>query len=331
MLALPALWLMAGLCPVALRAEGIFNTVRVEGRNYVNVADLVRFYGFDRSWKQEGVNIVLHSKFRRCQFRINNRECWVNGVRIWLNDAPLEARSSLLLSEVDVLKTLDPIFRPWSVRGDAVRTVMIDPGHGGEDHGTQGWRGSQEKQLTLDLAVRVERCLRLAGFQTLMTRRSDTYISLEDRSDLANASRADLLISLHFNSAKPNTHPRGVETYCLTPVGLSSTGSIRRRFGIGDFGEEPGNHFDRNNVLLAYLVQQRIIGTLKGVEDRGIKRARFYVIKATERPSILVEGGFLSNPQEEQRLLTAEHRDRLAGAIVKGVQQYAAALAAGQH
>ncbi len=304
-----------------------FNTVRVEGRNYINLSDFCRYYGF-ASVKQNGLEIVLTGKFKRIQLRINSRECSVNWVRVWLNDAILETRNSILLSEVDVRKSLDPVLRAWSVPRRPVKTIMIDPGHGGEDQGTSGYRGSLEKRLSLDMAGRVEKRLREAGFETIMTRRRDTYVSLEDRSELANSSEADLFLSLHFNSAKPNTQPKGIETYCLTPVGLGSTGSIRRRLGMGDFGEEAGNRFDSHNMLLAYVVQQKILKAIPEAEDRGVKRARFFVIKATELPSILVENGFLSNPTEEKKILAPAYRDRLATAIVEGVKRYAAIMGA---
>jgi len=302
---------------------GTFNTVRVDGRNYVNLADFVRFYEFDKNWQQNNMSVSLKSKYKwkKCQFTINSRECLINGIRIWLNESPLEYRNSILLPEVDVLKTLDPILRSWAIPEQNVKTIMIDPGHGGEDQGAQSSRAT-EKRLTLDLAARVEKLLREEGFRTLMTRRSDTYVSLEDRSELANASEADVFLSLHFNSAKPSSQPKGIETYCLTPVGLSSTGSIRRRLGIGDFGEEPGNRFDQHNMLLAYLIHQKLLATIPEAEDRGIKRARFFVIKAVEHPSILVENGFLSNPTEEKQILSSLYRDRLAAGIVAGVKRY---------
>lgn len=310
-------------CGASRAAEGLFNTVRVGGRNYVNVADVVRFYRFEGNWRQAGLDVTLRSKARVFRFRVNNRECFVNNVRLWLNDAPIEARNSLLLSEVDVEKTLDPIFRPWAVRKLPVRTVMLDPGHGGEDQGTTGTRRSLEKHYTLDLAARVERLLRAAGMRTLMTRRRDAYVSLEDRADMANSSDADLFVSLHLNSAKPARGPHGFETYCLTPAGMSSTGALTRRFGLGRFAEEPGNRNDRNNMLLAFLIQQGATAQVREVEDRGVKRARFHVIRATRIPAVLVEGGFLSNPEEEKRLMTAAYRQRLAETIANGILRYA--------
>lgn len=317
--------ILGGAVPsLAASVKPEFNTVRVAGRNYVNLADFIACYQFKTPPKRNNQTFWLSSKSQTFRFTLNNRESFYNGVRLWLNDSPLEHRSSILLSELDVRKTLDPLIRPWAVPRYPVKTIMIDPGHGGEDKGTRGFRGTQEKIMTLDLAARVERLLRKAGFRTLMTRRRDTYVSLEDRSQLANASEADLFLSLHFNSAKPNQQPRGIETYCLTPAGMTSTGSIRERWGMGKLTEEAGNRFDLNNMLLGYLVQQRLLKVMTETEDRGVRRARFFVIRATEKPSILVEGGFLSNPVEEKRILTSEYRDRLAVAIVEGVKRYSA-------
>ncbi len=311
--------------PVHADDEGTFNTVRVEGRNYINLADFTRFYGFSKRSQQDKV-ITLRSRTRKLQLTLDSTQCRLNGITIWLNDAPMEHRSSVLLSETDVRKTLDPILRPWTIPRRRVKMVMIDPGHGGQDPGTHG-RRTTEKFLALDLATRLDKRLRDAGFETLLTRRNDTFVSLEDRSDLANASDADIFVSIHFNTAntddKPNPKPHGIETFCLTPVGVSSTNSIRRRLGLGDFSAEPGNRFDTQNMILAFLVQQRIMSILPSAEDRGIRRARFFVIKATERPSILVENGYLSNPAEEKRILSAKYRDTLAAGIVEGIKRYA--------
>ncbi|MDD2708222.1 MAG: N-acetylmuramoyl-L-alanine amidase [Verrucomicrobiae bacterium] len=307
-------------------AEPVFNTVTVNGRNYVNLADFVRFYQFDRKWRQNGPNLNLVSKYRHLQLRLNSRECFCNGIKLWLNDPPLESRSSILMPEVDIRRTLDPILRAWAVPRRPVRTIMIDPGHGGEDRGASSRNGTHEKNLTLDLANRVKRLLKEAHFRILMTRRSDDYVSLEDRAEMFNSSKADLFVSLHMNSAKPNPTPRGIETYCLTPAGLSSTGAIRRRWGIGRFDEEKGNRFDTQNMLLAYLVQQKAVSGISEAEDRGIKRARYLVLKNAGKPAVLIEAGFLSNSTEEKRLLDPKYRQKLAASIVEGLKLYAAIM-----
>jgi len=310
----------------ALHAENsLFNTVRVEGESYVNLSDFTRYYHLTVA-SQQNLDLILSSKTRKMKLRINSRECTINGIRIWLNAAPIDYHNGILLPDVDVRKTIDPILRASSVARHEVHSVMIDPGHGGEDQGTLGYRKTQEKRFALDLAERVEEFLKKEGFKTLMTRRDDHFISLEDRSEMTNSSDADIFVSIHLNSASPNTQAHGIETYCLTPVGLSSTGSIRRRLGIGDFGEEPGNRYDSHNMLLAYLVQQSILKALPSTEDRGVKRARFFVIKATERPSILIENGFLSNPAEEKLIMSEAYREKLATAIAAGVKKFASIM-----
>lgn len=315
------LLLLASSSPLFAEEESPFNTVRVKGRNYVNLADIIRFYGFTQK-TQRDLNIHLKSKSRTLRLTINHAECRINGVSIWLNEAPMEYRSSILISEVDVRKTLDPVLRPWKIPKRKVKTILLDPGHGEQDPGTQGYRGTKEKHMTLDLSARVAKRLRAAGFETLLTRRDDTYISLEDRVEQANSSDADLFVSIHFNALASRT-PAGIETYCLTPAGLSSTNKIGKRLGLGDFGEEAGNRFDAQNMLLAYLVQQRLLRRIPKAEDRGVRRARFKVIKDNERPSILIENGFLSNPTEEKRILSPAYRDVLATAIAEAIQSYA--------
>ena len=306
----------------ALAGEKVFNTVSVKGGNYINLADFTRYYGFDQKMQRKDLDITLKSKYKTVQFKINSCECFVNDIRVWLDNSPLEYRNSILIPELDVTKTFDPMLRQWAIPQRKVKTIMIDPGHGGEDRGSPGFsKNTEEKKMTLDLAIRLEKLLQNEGFFTLMTRRKDIYVSLEDRSQLANASDADIFISLHFNAVK-SKEAKGIETYCLTPAGLNSTGAIHR-FGFSGFDEEPGNRFDAHNTLLAYLVQQKLIKNMAGVEDRGVKRSRFFVIKATKRPSILVEGGFLSNPTEEKQILNSAYRDQLAATIANGIIRYA--------
>jgi N-acetylmuramoyl-L-alanine amidase len=304
--------------------ETVFNTVQVRRRDYVNIADFVRYYNFEQKWDQKNQKITLNRKSTSLNLLLNSRECRFDGVRMWLNDPPIQYQNSTLLSEVDIRKTLHPLLCvPGEELKQKVKTIMIDPGHGGEDRGAAGNGGSVEKRLNIDVARRIEKLLNKAGFRTLMTRREDTYVSLEDRSDLTNSSEADLFLSIHFNSATPNTQAKGIETFCLTPSGLGSTDFIRKQFRIGQFGEEPGNKFDETNLLLAYLVQRNLILSLPNMADRGIRRARFHVIKATKCPSILVECGFLSNSEEEKWILSPTHRDNIAGAIVNGIKSYA--------
>jgi N-acetylmuramoyl-L-alanine amidase len=152
-----------------------------------------------------------------------------------------------------------------------------------------------------------------------MTRRKDEYVSLEDRAEQANVSSADLFVSIHYNSARPDRGPNGIETYCMTPAGTPSTGGSAGR--ISDYQLNPGNKKDIYNVLLAYSIQHSVLKNLE-ISDRGVKRARFVVLKETRRPAVLVECGFLSNPAEQSRIRNPAYREKLAQSIYRGILKF---------
>lgn len=171
------------------------------------------------------------------------------------------------------------------------KTVIIDPGHGGQDRGGT-WGMVYEKHLALDTAVRLENCLKSMGFHTVMTRRSDYFISLPQRVDVARRYKNAIFVSVHYNyTAKP--HVSGIETF----------------------------YHREDSRRLAHFVQQSMLRRVRAV-DRGAKYARYYVIRNTAIPSILVEGGFVTNPAERARLKSGMYREALARGIAEGIQQY---------
>lgn len=311
--------------PGNAQAAPRFNTERVDGRNYVTLREFIGYYGFSKKWTRSQKNITLSKKGTRLRLKLDSAEARLmrdgQEVRLFLSFPPVEDDGRILIPELDVLKTLDPMLRPWAVPEFKVRTILIDPGHGGFDKGTLGvTRGVMEKTYALDTAKRLERHLRAAGFRTLMTRRTDEYVSLEDRAEQANVSSADLFISVHYNSARPARGPKGIETYCLTPAGAPSTGSSEGR--ISDYQFNPGNKRDVHNTLLAYSVHRQLMANLDA-PDRGIKRARFVVIKEARKPAILIEGGFLSNAAEQSRIRNPAYRETIARSIAQGIVKFA--------
>jgi N-acetylmuramoyl-L-alanine amidase len=192
--------------------------------------------------------------------------------------------------------------------------VILDPGHGGRDEGTK-WRGVSERELTLDLAFRVERLLKIAGFQTLLTRRDDSYVSLEERTRLANSQRNAVFVSLHFNSENTGTSS-GIDTYYA-----------RQKEAPGDEWSWVGifNKADPlppdSSETLAATIQTSIVQRTEA-RSRGIHSSNFYVVHHTRCPSVLIEGGFISNAFESQLLSTETYRDLLAQGIVEGLLRY---------
>ncbi|MDB6053507.1 MAG: hypothetical protein JWN25_1030 [Verrucomicrobiales bacterium] len=197
-----------------------------------------------------------------------------------------------------------------------MKIICIDPGHGGKDPGNVTGQ-TQEKHHTLALAREVSALLQKADFKVVTTRSSDKYIERSDRSDLANRTKADLFLSLHFNSA-PSREVKGVEVYCLTPVGASSTNA---RGEGSNARASRGNSMNSQNIFLAYQVQKSLINKL-ATEDRSVRRARFEVLREVSMPAILIESGYMSNSQEGRNLSDPKYLKQLAQAIVDGVLSY---------
>lgn len=283
---------------------------------YNSVRDVAAYYGLGRDVRDVVDRAEYRTGFAQLEMQSDRRDILLNGVNHWLSTPVLAARSRLWIAELDVLKTLDPVLRTGRLRSRSqVRTVVLDPGHGGGDRGTRG-RSSREKELTLDLAKRVERNLAGKGVRVVLTRTADKTVALEDRVEFTRAKEADLFVSLHFNSGGS---ANGIETYCSPPAGARSTASPRA--SGSDRETTRNNRFDSQNVWLAHCTQKALLGAT-GAEDRGVRRARFYVLRYASCPAILVEAGFLSSPAEEQRILRTDYRELLAKAVAEGILTY---------
>ena len=194
---------------------------------------------------------------------------------------------------------------------------MIDPGHGGKDPGNLDGI-AQEKRYTLLLANELRQMLQKTPIKVGLTRSTDKSVDLDLRPALARQMRADLFISLHFNSAPgPKNSVRGIEMYCLTPAGAASTNGR----GESDSRAYPGNQWDPKNMLLAFQLQKSLVQSL-GVEDRGIKRARWAVLLSAEMPAVLIEGGFMTDSSDASRIYSPAQRRQFAQAVVDGLLAY---------
>jgi N-acetylmuramoyl-L-alanine amidase len=226
---------------------------------------------------------------------------------------------TLYLAQPDAEATLRPLLSPpRNQPGAKVRKVCLDPGHGGKDPGNE-IGSNQEKQYTLLLAKEVRAQLARAGLKVSLTRSADSFIELPGRPGLAKRRSADLFISLHFNAAESGRSTvQGAEVYCLTPAGATSTNARGEGNGEGSF---PGNRHNDQNLFLAYQVQKALTRNLT-VEDRGVRRARFAVLRDAVMPAVLIEAGFLSHPVEGRQILSAAYRQKIARAIVEGLLAY---------
>jgi N-acetylmuramoyl-L-alanine amidase len=317
-----SVWVACAIGAWAGPAQSIVLTTRhVYGREYVALGDMVKVFGLKGQVSRDR-SVMLTSSQVRVRLKVDSREAEVQGVKYWLS-APLALHShQVWLPAIDVVKTFDPLLRRTGLAATwPVRTVVLDPGHGGPDQGTHAQNGLLEKTLTLDLAKRLRALLAQKGYNALLTRNDDREMSLDSRPAFARARKADLFVSLHFNSSAPSTEPRGAETFCLTPSGAPSTSTKSASLSAADFVSFAGNRFDNDNVVLAHCIQQSLVGRTGAVE-RGVKRARFEVLKDLACPGVLVECGFLSNVADVRLVSQSSHRDKLAAAILAGIETY---------
>lgn len=220
-----------------------------------------------------------------------------------------------------------------------LKLIVLDAGHGGHDSGAVGPSGLMEKEVVLDVTRRVARMVETGlGVKVVMSRDSDVFVALRDRTNFANKQRADLFVSIHAN-AHPQAVSEGVETYFLSSeasdsgarqvaaiengvVQLENPASRQRgdvlKSILWDLAQ---SEFQQESSFMAETVQDSMSHSLNLV-NRGVKQAGFYVLGGAAMPAILIEIGFLTNRKEEKKLATSEHREALARAIYAGLSEY---------
>lgn len=218
-----------------------------------------------------------------------------------------------------------------------IKEVVIDAGHGGKDPGALGNSGSQEKKVVLDIAKRLKRILSRQGIKVTMTRDTDEFISLKKRTEIASQSKADLFISIHAN-ASTSRSAHGVEVYSLKDLGYLERNEEQRQVNEKHmFKNLSMKKSDRelgkiiSDMLYSYKQSEsKVLGkkmVLKiadftNAKNRGLKKARFYVLRNTLIPSVLVEVGFISNPKEERLLKKSAYRQKIAHWLARSILDY---------
>jgi len=291
---------------------------RIDGRDYSSLKKIAEFYNLPQEFSPSENSIYLNRGRRSLRALRDNRELEINGVKHLLSFPVIERDGEWWVSRMDLGKTIEPAFRPELVPDiKPFTTVILDPGHGGQDKGAVS-RYELEKNFSLDVARRVRNELQKSGVNVLMTRNSDVFVELHDRAAIANSKQDAIFVSLHFN-ASPTSAAEGLEIFCITPRGSPST--EYDELLVRDMVKEYGNENELQSFTLASTIYHSLHGSLK-MTDRGVKRARFAVLRLSKLPSVLVEGGFLSNPNDARLIATKDWRDTYAKAIATGILEY---------
>lgn len=245
--------------------------------------------------------LILTAPEHRVVLFHNSTAAVVDGVPVLLHDPAMRSADGRWdLAENSVRGILQPVLAhaPFPIR-----RIVVDPGHGGHDNGAAAVNGRKEKELNLELAKKIAASLRQCGFSVYMTRNSDKYLTLDARTACAKKLNADLFISVHHNASAVNPDAAGMETFALLvkdPAELSRT---------------------LPSLRLAYLVQKEQFGVNHSF-GRGVKTARFKVLRTAPCPAILIEAGFLTNAKDAFRCSDARHQQKLADAVARAVRGF---------
>jgi N-acetylmuramoyl-L-alanine amidase len=302
-------------------AAAEWQVIRVNGHDYLSVENISKFYGLPAEVVPSGAKIQSETADHPLEFVSGSREAMINGARSWLCFPVIEQDGKSLVSRTDVAKTIEPLVRPHRVPDvGKVQTVVLDPGHGGHDKG-QVSRYGAEKDFALDVARKLRPILQAKGLRVIMTREGDYFVPLEVRAKIANSARNAIFVSIHFNATNDDPNATGFEIFSFTPRGAPSTSD-----GVvtaSSVNMQPGSSVDAQSMALSACIYHSLLGHLPEY-DRGIKRARFAVLRLTKVPAVLIEGGFLTERGESKLISNKDWRGKLAGAIGIGIENYRA-------
>jgi N-acetylmuramoyl-L-alanine amidase len=290
----------------------------INGQNYVPLAGWAHANGLTCHWTRRN-EVTVTNRIAHLVFTADSRDAQINGIQVALSFPIANQKGVALIAQFDLNTAVRPLLLPPRfAEAKTIKTICLDPGHGGKDTGNRTFWHS-EKTFTLALASELRDQLKKAGFNVVLTRTTDKYVELSDRPALANKRAADLFVSLHFNATETGRNEvSGPETYCITPVGASSSNAQ----GEGrDYGPTTANRYECKSLLFAYQIEKSLVQNL-GVNDRGVRRARFAVLRDAAMPAILIECGYMTHPVEGKKILDTAYRRQMAQAIVKGILNY---------
>src|SRR5437016_504837 len=302
-------------------AAGDWQIIKVSGQDYLSVENISRFYGLPAGVVGAGEQSRFETSKNPLEFVSGSRETMISGARSWLCFPLIEQGGKHLVSRTDVAKTIEPLVRPHRVANvGKVETIVLDPGHGGHDKG-QVSRYGYEKDFALDVARKLRPFLQAKGLRVIMTREGDYFVPLEVRAQIANATRNSIFVSIHFNGTNDDPNATGFEIFSFTPRGAPSTSD--NAAAPSSLSMQPGSEVDAQSMALSLCIYHSLLGHIPEF-DRGIKRARFAVLRLTRVPAVLIEGGFLTERGESQLIAKKDWRANFSQAIGVGIENYRA-------
>jgi N-acetylmuramoyl-L-alanine amidase len=318
--------LLAGASAPELRASGSPSMTTVGHHQYRRLKTVAADYDMKLAQLSPDA-LAIEKRNSSAIFYPGQRKLEFDGVAIHLNGDLAEAHGDWYLAEVDQRDIVDPLLAPAAhLKNHKCELVVLDPGHGGSDPGAVSPSGQMEKSLALDIARRVSDILRANNISVELTRDSDKDLQLGYRPRIAQNRAADIFVSIHLNAAD-NRAACGIETFRLTAPGFPSVeDASEAQFDSASYN---GNGCNGANTILGYHIQKALLN-VTGRPDRGLRHARFAVLKDAACPAVLVECGFLSNSEEERLLASPEYRAKLALGIADGIMRYSAAIGRAQ-
>jgi N-acetylmuramoyl-L-alanine amidase len=315
---------------------------RVPAQRQAYLKDLCERYDIPLQWDHVARVATLKINGEDVRVLAGSRIVLVGTQQVTLSAPVVTFRSSLKVPQDFKTKVIDRMETQLAKRPSAffskLRGVIIDAGHGGKDPGAIGTGGTQEKFIVLDIAKRLQRLLEQQNLNVIMTRTDDTFIELKDRTEIASRAAADLFVSVHANSS-PARSVFGVEVFSLVDLNPMEKREAQRELNHQlmfknmamlkdprDLDEILADMLYIHKQAAAKAFASRIAMTTAGAtktKNRGCKESRFFVLRNTLVPAVLVEVGFLSNPKEERLLTTSAYRQKVADGLAQSILDYA--------
>lgn len=339
--------LVVGCAPKIIPVGGNYKDLKsqsflIDGQRYVSLSNFCQAYALSWEWNSISQHVFFDSPRLTISLHCGTSMALINGNIEYLSTAVIIKKSNIIIP-LELAKIVDEyaVSKAKETGKSKFKTVVIDPGHGGRDPGAIGKGGLQEKQVALDVALNLKYLLEAEGLKVLMTRESDNFISLWRRAHIANNSKADFFISIHVNASRYQG-PQGFEVYYLSEAVDDEARAVAavENAAVAFEDSKTAMHNITSDIALweSYFSEHRAQSLQLAkilcdsaaenldIKNRGVKTARFYVLKGVRLPAILVEIGFISNLAEERKLKNPEYRRQVASVLASAILQYKSAF-----